>query len=64
MINGVTSKAFSATTLPPPQRKISYKEEVIKLSRERYGKPRKEVEREILFKSSYSSRTYNRRVPI
>jgi hypothetical protein len=51
MINGVTSRAFSAITLPPPQRKISHKEEVIKLSREKYGKPRKEVEREILFKS-------------
>jgi type IV secretory pathway TraG/TraD family ATPase VirD4 len=50
MIDGVTSKPFSATTLHPPERGISHKEELIKLSRKRYGRPRKEVEKEIIFK--------------
>lgn len=49
MIDGVTSKAFSATTLPPPEKMRSYKKEIIELSRERYGRLRKEVEREIAF---------------
>lgn len=44
MIDGVTSKAFSAITLPSPGKETSYKGEIIKLSRERYGKPRSKVE--------------------
>jgi len=64
MINGVTSKAFSAATLPPPERKTSHREEIIKLSRERYGRPRKEVEKEILFRPSYPDRSYDQRLPI
>lgn len=50
MINGKTSQPFSAITLPPPEREISFKEEIIRLSREKYGRPREEVEKEILFK--------------
>jgi len=49
MIDGITSDAFSATTLPPPERKMSYREDIIKLSREKYGKPREEVERGMVF---------------
>ncbi len=51
MIDGVTSKPFSATSLPPPERRISHKEIIIKLSRRNYGRKRTEVEKEILFKS-------------
>lgn len=50
MIDGVTSKPFSATSLPPQEKEISNKEELISLSRERYGRKRKEVENEIIFK--------------
>ncbi len=38
MIDGVTSNAFSAITLPPPERKESHREAIIRLSRERYGR--------------------------
>jgi len=65
MIDGATSQPFSAITLPPPERVMSYKEEVIRLSRERYSRLRGEVEREILIKSSALSNTaYTRRLPI
>jgi len=50
MIDGKTSQAFSAVTLAPPEKKLSYKEEIIEISREKYGRPRKEVEKEILFR--------------
>ena len=48
MVNGVTSRPFSAVTLPPPERERSYKEEIVELTRKRYAKSRKEVEKEIL----------------
>ncbi len=51
MIDGVTSKPFSATTRPPLEKRISHKEELIKLSRRNYGRKRTEVEKEIFFKS-------------
>lgn len=44
MIDGVTSKAFSAITLLPPQKEISFKEEIIRLSRKKYSKKRTELE--------------------
>lgn len=47
MIDGATSRPFSADTLPPKQPAHSFKEEVIVSSRNRYGKPRKQVEEEI-----------------
>lgn len=47
MIDGVTSRAFSATTLPPVQFEKSFKEKIIEVSRERYGGSRKEAEKEI-----------------
>ncbi|RLE07855.1 hypothetical protein DRJ00_07395 [Candidatus Aerophobetes bacterium] len=48
MVNGVTSRPFSALTLPPSERERSYKEEIVELTRKRYAKSRKEVEKEIL----------------
>lgn len=48
MIDGVTSHAFSATTMdtiPKPER--SYRDEVVSYSRSRYSHPRAEVEKSI-----------------
>lgn len=50
MIDGATSQPFSAITLPSQEKVKSYKESIIKLCRERYSKPRKEVETAILLK--------------
>jgi CxxC-x17-CxxC domain-containing protein len=48
MIDGTASRAFSATNLPPPRPPaVSHREKIIQLSRERYGTPKEEVEREI-----------------
>ena len=47
LIDGFTSKAFSAEILPPPQVRVSYKEKIIELSRKNYCESRKEVEKNI-----------------
>ncbi len=48
MIDGVAGRPFSAETLAPfPRPKVSNKEKIIKVSREKYGTPRKEVEEKI-----------------
>ena len=47
MVDGVTSRPFSATTLPPFKVKSSSAEEIIQASRDRYGRPRETVEQEI-----------------
>jgi hypothetical protein len=48
MIDGVSSQPFSATTTAPIKRPdITFKEEVIKYSREQFTKPRAEVEKAI-----------------
>jgi CxxC-x17-CxxC domain-containing protein len=45
MIDGTASRAFSATNLPPPNMPtISHREDIIRISRERYSTPRQEVE--------------------
>ncbi len=51
MIDGVTSKPFSATTLPPMsegKRNLKNKEKAIKVSRERYANKKTDVENKIL----------------
>ncbi len=49
MIDGVASKPFSATTLPPLTDKIEgTAEKIIKVSRERYAKSKQEVEDKIM----------------
>ena len=50
MIDGVTSRPFSATTLPPIKIDLSkgVKERIIESSRKLYTRPRKEVEDDIL----------------
>ncbi|MFZ2038537.1 MAG: type IV secretion system DNA-binding domain-containing protein [Minisyncoccia bacterium] len=48
MIDGVTSRPFSATTLPPiVQPQVNYKNDVIEWSRRQFSKPRQEVEKAI-----------------
>lgn len=47
MIDGLTSKPFSAVTLPLANTQTGHYEEVIALSRRQYGTPREEVERQI-----------------
>jgi len=49
MVEGVTSRPFSSTTLPPLEfeRISDAKEKVIRVSRERYARPRAEVEEKI-----------------
>lgn len=47
LIDGVTSNPFSAKTLPPLYKSTDSEEKVIRVSRERFGKPRPEVEEKI-----------------
>ncbi len=48
MIDGITSDPFSARTLPPIAQLTHNREKIIKVSRERYGSEREEVESKIL----------------
>ncbi len=48
LIDGVTSLPFSAVTLPPISQRTESAERVIRVSRERYGNPRAEIEQKIL----------------
>jgi DNA-directed RNA polymerase subunit RPC12/RpoP len=48
LIDGVTSQPFSAITLPPISQRTGTEEKVIKVSRERYARPRAEIEQKIL----------------
>jgi hypothetical protein len=48
MIDGITSQPFSATTLPPIEKKgPSYTDAIIELSRKNFAKPRIQVEEDI-----------------
>lgn len=48
MIDGMASRPFSATTLPPiPKTENSYRDTIIKVSRERYSTSRQDVEDKI-----------------
>lgn len=47
MVDGVTSRPFSATTLPPFKVHSSSPEEIVESSRARYGRPREVVEKDI-----------------
>jgi len=46
MIDGVTSRPFSAVTLPTPERTTLFKEEIIQYSRKRYARARTELEKD------------------
>src|SRR3989344_1365672 len=47
MIQGATSAPFSMETIPPVSDTYNSKEKVLRVSRERYGSPRKEIEDKI-----------------
>lgn len=47
MINGATSAPFSMETIAPVAETYNSKEKVLRVSRERYGSPRKEIEEKI-----------------
>jgi hypothetical protein len=51
MIDGVTSKPFSAVTIPPPQHPEGLKDEIIAASRKTYAKTKAEVEKDFLLKT-------------
>ncbi len=57
MIDGVTSRAFSATTMPPVQFERSFKKKIIEESRKSYGRARKEVEKEIIYKTNLTEKS-------
>ena len=48
MIDGVASQPFSASTLPPIGSPTGSAEKVVRVSRERYAKPREQIEDKIL----------------
>lgn len=48
MIDGITSKPFSAVTLLPERSTGSFKEQAVTLSRQKYAKPRVLVEKDLL----------------
>jgi len=47
MIDGVSSQAFSATTLPPSNQKQGNREKIIRISRERFSSKKEDVEERI-----------------
>ncbi len=56
MVNGAISQPFSATTFPSPERETSCKKEIIELSRQKYARSRREVEKDILY--NFKQRQY------
>ena len=61
MINGVASRPFSARTLPPqPLPEHANRETIIRVSRERYGTPRKNVEEKISRWSGFLARPWQK----
>ncbi len=53
LINGQTSRPFNIRTYPPSIPNSSIAERIKELSRERYGRPRDEVEKEIIRRYEY-----------
>ena len=49
MIDGVTSKPFSAETLGPQEKEKSYRKEIVKISRRKYGVPQKDINKTLPF---------------
>ena len=64
MIDGQTSKPFSAVTLAPSYRRTSYKMEIIENSREINARPRAQAEQEILYKQPPAKKSYEQRLPL
>ena len=69
MIDGITSKPFSAVTLPPPNYQKSYREPIISNSRRQYARPRYEVEKALWIKRKMETcvprhKTYAQKLPL
>jgi hypothetical protein len=64
MINGVTSRAFSAITFGRPVFKRPHKKEIIGVSRRIYAMPKKEAEKGIHLGPSGSNIAYNQKLEI
>jgi len=69
LIDGVTSKAFSANTLPPPKQNRSYKVKITDHSKRQYARSRSKVEKEILFKdintqAPFAKKPYEQTLPL
>jgi hypothetical protein len=54
MLNGTISKAFNMATYPPIKGNMKIAEAIKDLSRQKYGRPKEEVEKEILERSRIS----------
>jgi type IV secretory pathway TraG/TraD family ATPase VirD4 len=61
MIDGFSSRPFSAATLPAYEKHNSFKAEIINASQKKYGKPRKKVEGELLFINPFEVKKRNPR---
>jgi len=61
MIDGVTSKPFSAATLLPERTGASYKEQAIALSRRKYARPRALAEQDLLRQPYHLSNDYDQK---
>ncbi len=59
MIDGATSKPFSALTKPVKAFKSSFKKKVIRLSRKKYGREKEAVEREIFARKQFPNNSEN-----
>jgi hypothetical protein len=63
MIDGRSSQPFSAITLPLIEKTESHKQKIIETSREKYAKPRNQVEIEILSHSIKKTKYYGSKLP-
>lgn len=63
MIDGQTSQPFSAITLPLVAKTESHKQKIIETSREKYARPRTQVEKEILSHSIKKTKFYGSKLP-
>jgi type IV secretory pathway TraG/TraD family ATPase VirD4 len=63
MIDGQTSQPFSANTLPLVAKTESHKQKIIETSREKYARPRTQVEKEILSHSIKKTKFYGSKLP-
>jgi len=61
MIDGATSKPFSANTLPPQKQSKIFMQEIITFSRNTYGREKKVVEKEIIDKYQKMTEDKNER---
>jgi type IV secretory pathway TraG/TraD family ATPase VirD4 len=63
MIDGRSSQPFSAITLPLVEKTESHKQKIIETSREKYARPRNQVEIEILSHSIKKTKFYGSKLP-